>query len=171
MNRGKGMAGSGKNRSRCDAIARLRRSRGFTLIELMIVVAIIAVLASIAYPSYIKYITKTRRNAATACLSEYANYMERHYTTYLSYKQQAADTTWPPALGCADTTQTGDYYNYRFGGTPASPTSTAYSVQAVPQDVQASRDTQCGTLGLNQSGTRFIQSSESTAAPVAACWK
>ena len=168
MNRGKGMASFGQGQSKYGALTRLRRSRGFTLIELMIVVAIIAVLASIAYPSYIKYITKTRRNAATACLSEYANYMERYYTTNLSYKQPSAAV---PALGCADTTQTGDYYNYQFGGTPASPTSTAYSIQAVPQDVQASRDTQCGTLGLNQSGTRFIQSSESTAAPVAACWK
>ena len=171
MNRGKGMAGSGKNRSRCDAIARLRRSRGFTLIELMIVVAIIAVLASIAYPSYIKYITKTRRNAATACLSEYANYMERHYTTYLSYKQQSADTTWPPALGCADTTQTGDYYNYSFGGTPASPTSTAYSIQAVPKGTQESRDTQCGTLTLDYSGQRFYLSNKKDTTGVTACWK
>ena len=116
------MASFGQGQSKYGALTRVRRSRGFTLIELMIVVAIIAVLASIAYPSYIKYITKTRRNAATACLSEYANYMERHYTTYLSYEKQTADTTWPPALGCADTTQTGDYYNYSFGGTPASPT-------------------------------------------------
>ena len=57
------------------AVARVVRSRGFTLIELMIVVAIIAILAAIAYPTYTNYITKTRRNAATACLSEYANYM------------------------------------------------------------------------------------------------
>jgi len=135
----------------------------------MIVVAIIAVLASIAYPSYIKYITKTRRNAATACLSEYANYMERYYTTNLSYKQSAGATL--PDLGCSDASQTGDYYDYQFGGTPASPTSTAYSIQAVPQGTQSSRDTQCGTLGIDQTGQRFYLSTKKDDAGVTACWK
>src|SRR3546814_3057220 len=46
--------------------------RGFTLIELMVVVAIIAILASIAYPAYTDYIVKTRRSAGAACLLEQA---------------------------------------------------------------------------------------------------
>ena len=57
--------------------------QGFTLIELMIVVAIIAIIAAIAYPSYINSVVKTKRAAAEGCVSEYANYMERYYTTNL----------------------------------------------------------------------------------------
>jgi type IV pilus assembly protein PilE len=121
-----------------------RRSRaGFTLIELMIVVAIVAILAAIAYPSYTHYIIKTRRTAAKACLSQYANYMERFYTTNLTYAL-APD----PLMDCEGAGQTGNYYGYNSG----TPTTNAYTLQAVPTTAQP--DSECGTLGLNQTGAR-----------------
>src|SRR5215469_15393153 len=70
--------------------ARTGAAAGFTLIELMIVVGIIAVLVAIAYPSYQQHIIKTNRTAAEGCLSEYSNYMERYYTTNLTYGQLPA---------------------------------------------------------------------------------
>jgi type IV pilus assembly protein PilE len=160
-------------------IARIVRSRGFTLIELMIVVAIIAVLAAIAYPSYTSYITKTRRNAATACLSEYANYMERYYTTNLSYAASASTSggtpvanpvsTTPPTvvLDCAASQQTGDYYGYTVSGL----TATQYTMLASPQGIQQTRDTQCGVLALDQSGQRYYKTNKNDIAGVAACWQ
>lgn len=58
---------------------------GFTLIELMIVVAIIGILAAIAYPSYQSYVEKTRRTDAQGALMSFANAMERYYTQNNTY--------------------------------------------------------------------------------------
>ncbi|OOG50295.1 type IV pilin protein [Rhodanobacter sp. C01] len=132
----------------------MRYGAGFTLLELMIVVAIVAVLAAIAYPSYTQHVIKARRAAAKACLSEYANYMERYYTTNLSY----TDAT-NPGLDCESAAQTGNNYAYAFVGTPDAST---YEVSATPQGPQVA-DTQCGTLTLNQTGAR-------TAASDTGCW-
>ena len=156
-----------------QALGRVVCSRGFTLIELMIVVAIIAILAAIAYPTYTSYITKTRRAAATACLSEYANYMERFYTTNLRYDQDVSTgtaVTTPPVLDCAAPSQTGQYYRYAFAAAPAQ---SAFKVIAtpVPGSVQASRDTTCAVLGIDQAGQRYYQGTLKDASGVAVCWQ
>ena len=151
-----------------NAHGRLHRA-GFTLIELMIVVAIVAILAAIAYPSYITHVTKTHRVAAEGCLSEFSNWMERYYTTNLRYDQDpntgtAVTATIPfTTMDCAMTSQTGADYTYQF---VAAPTATAYAIEAIPQGAQASRDTQCGTLSIDQSGTRTI----SGTGTLAECW-
>lgn len=134
---------------------------GFTLIELMIVVAIIAILAAIAYPSYTRYITRTHRVAAEACLSQAANYMERYYTTNLSYAQDAAGAANTlPVFDCSHQTQ--QNYNYTLGNLTAS----TYTVTATPINAQLARDTKCGALSLDQTGQR----SKTGAGTVKACW-
>ena len=158
-----------------QTIGRLVRNRGFTLIELMIVVAIIAILAAIAYPTYTNYITKTRRAAATACLSEYANYMERYYTTNLRYDQDTngnANNVSAVILDCASQSQTGAYYSYGFAATPALSQST-YKILAtpIPGSVQAVRDTTCGVLGIDYTGQRFYQATAKDTAGLAVCWQ
>ncbi len=150
------MTVSSARQTRWKAVDRVLRSRGFTLLELMIVVAIVAILAAVAYPTYIKYITKTHRSAATACLTEYANYMERYYTTNLRYDQDTSGTAIAfPSLDCGSTSQTGDSYTYAFSATP---TRAAYKILATPIDPQLSRDTDCGVLGIDQSGQRYYKS-------------
>ncbi|KFN51124.1 hypothetical protein P873_04295 [Arenimonas composti TR7-09 = DSM 18010] len=130
--------------------------RGFTLVEMMVVVLVISILSGIAFTSYQRNVIETRRRTATACLVELAQFMERYYTTNLTYVGAAA-----PALQCR--TDLSPFYTIAIAGTP---TATAYSLTATPVGVQASKDTRCGTLGMTQTGAK----SATGAGGVAECW-
>ncbi len=135
---------------------RARRKRGFTLIELMITLAVIAALAGIAYASYQRNVMEARRKAATGCILEISQFMERYYTTQLTY----VGATSPP-VSCR--TELAPFYTIAISGTP---TATAYTVTAVPRGQQLARDTVCGTLGITQTGAK----SESGTGTPAECW-
>lgn len=155
-------------------------SLGFSLIELMVVVVIMAILGAIAWPIYQGYVVRTNRSAATACMSQYANYMERYYTSNLSYDDVPASGSTaavanpilgaPPTptltLDCAGTSQTGNNYQYLV----TAPSATTYIIQATPINVQLARDKACGTLTLNQIGQRTANAGSTTATVLAQCW-
>ncbi|MBS7725301.1 type IV pilin protein [Pseudomonas lalucatii] len=63
----------------------MRRDEGFTLIELMIVVAVLGILAAIAYPNYTEYMDRARRAEAKTALMEGAQALERYYSVHGSY--------------------------------------------------------------------------------------
>lgn len=135
-----------------------RRARGFTLLELMIVVIVIAILAILAVSSYQFANVKTRRNAAKGCLTQAAQYMERYYTTKMTYND-ATDPPQGPNDICDAEVQ--KFYAVSFVGTPDA---TTFTVQAVPTASQ--KDPSCGTLSLNQAGTK---DASGTGGP-SACW-
>ena len=120
-----------------------RHTKGFTLIEVMIVVAIVAILAAIAYPSYQEQILQSRRADAQAVLMEAAQFMERFFTTNNRY-----DTAVLPG-GLARSPKDAGTIRYNIAINPA-PTRTTFTLQATP----VTADANCGNLTINQAGLR-----------------
>ncbi len=137
------------------------RSSGFTLIEMMIVVAVIGILAAIAYPSYQEHVRKARRADAQTALLELAQFMERHYTANGKY---LTDANAAPTLPFSEAPKdgTGKYYDLSFA---SAPTASSYTLRAVPKGAMASDS--CGTLTLSNTGAK----GQATGASLATCWR
>lgn len=131
-----------------------RQQAGFTLIEIMIVVLIVGVLMAIAYPNYQSHVIKTRRAAAASCMMEVAQFMERHYTTRLSYLDASGAAPTLPTMQCR--TDLNNFYTIGLVGTTQA---RSYSVQAAPKNQQAKDNSKCGTLTINQAGTKSVSAS------------
>jgi len=63
----------------------MKNRRGFTLMEMLIVVAIIAILAAIAAPAYFRYVERSRRVEGQVLANTVAQAQERHFATYNRY--------------------------------------------------------------------------------------
>lgn len=148
------------------------RRRGFTLIEVMIVVAIIGILAAIAYPSYTQYVQRSRRAEAQTVLMEAAQFMQRFYASNNRYDMQLNGTTavdLPPSLERVpkdgNSTQS---YAISIVTTGANATdATSFQIQAAPQGPMAGD--RCGTLTLTQTGVKGVVND--TGATAKDCWK
>lgn len=135
------------------------RSKGVTLIELMVVVVIVAILASIAYPSYRRYAIRANRTEGKVALMQLTQALERCYTRLHDYQECSNGD--PNDVTVVLATPAGHYTT----GFVAAPTPTAYRLQAVPQAGQV-EDTTCGTLSIDQSGDRL----ETGTGTVQDCW-
>lgn len=143
------------------------KTRGFTLIEVMVVVAIVGLLAMVAIPSYLDHLKKGRRTDAKTALFEFATRQERH----ASIKNVYADTPDQLGYGAASTTfpinvLSGGTSYYKLSVTLATD-KLAFTAKATPQGSQLA-DT-CGIFTLDNLGT------QSNEVPVATtdtsmCW-
>lgn len=140
-----------------------RNNKGFTLIELMVVVAIVGLILGIAIPSYSNQVVRARRTEAAKELIAYAAAEERFNTNCNSYTSsltgaQASCT----GLGAASTTSENGYYTISVAATPTTFTLTATPTATGGQ----SRDTKCLSLSITNTGTKTVSGSGNAAK----CW-
>ena len=121
------------------------RKRGFTLIELMIVVAIVGILALVAWPSYEIQMRKSRRASAQSHLMDIAARQQQYL---LDQRQYAANLT---ALNMTTPGDVSTYYTITVTPDNAA-TPPTYSATAAPTGGQASDP--AGTLGITNTGVK-----------------
>lgn len=129
-----GLFEGGMNQSRLQGQACIR---GFTLIELMVVVVIVAILASVAFPSYESYVKKSKAKTAAADLVAWSLVMENINQKRLAYPTYAANTPIPPQKASRSEEMQKDFeawapaqaddFDYRITSTKGSYTLTAQS--------------------------------------------
>ena len=121
-----------------------RLGRGFTLIEVMIVVAIVAILAAVAFPSYNEYIRRGHRADARAGLLQAQQWLERASTATGTYP-----TTLPPLF----TWSTDATKRYTIGF-DAGNTASAFTLSATPKNPGPQAGDKCGVYTLSHTGVR-----------------
>ena len=127
------------------------RLQGFTLMELMCVLAIVAILSSFALPSYQQSQLRSQRTLAKLTLVKTAHWLERQASMSGSYPSQLPDAVWQaPEL------------RYRL---QLQSSENAYVLTALP--VGAQTQDACGSLTLNSSGERGVQNANLSAIQ---CW-
>ena len=132
------------------------KTAGFTLVELMIVIAILAVLLGMAFPAYRDYVLRTNRSEAIDIVLTIAACQERVFTKINRYAATRCDS--------AATTVNGHY-------TVSMTTSNAnqnFTLTATPQSGQAYDS--CGSLTLTDAGVRG-SSKTTVVKKIADCWR
>lgn len=134
-----------------------RTTSGFSLIELMIVVAVVGILAAVAYPAYRDYVLEARRADAQADLLD-AQLLQERYRGYNN--QYAANSTALSTAGLGMISEN-EYYTYSTTGSTSTFTVTATAKAGESQTEDKEGGVSCSPMTINQS---------SNVTPPA-CWK
>ena len=140
----------------------MRHQRGFTLIELMIVVAIIGILAAIALPQYTDYVTRSRRIDGQSTLLQVAQDLERCYTQFSAYNNNSCSVV---TAGAVSQTSPERFYLV----TASTLSASAFTLTAIPQGTQKTNDeANCKTLTLTHLGEQ--DATDGNDDPTDECW-
>lgn len=120
--------------------------RGFSLIELMIVIAIVGLITAFAYPSYRNQVMKSNRSDGKIFILEIADRQERFYSDSGTYTTDITD------LGFADATSPDGHYTVVITDDPSSDITVTYQITATAQGTQ-DKDT-CDTFTVDSLGSR-----------------
>lgn len=130
-------------------------NKGFTLLELMIVVAIVGILAAVAYPAYQDYVRDARRADAQADLLELAQWMEREFTVNGTYRNASNAA---PALPFVKSPRDGNDTFYDL--TVATPNASSFTLTASASGAQIGDG--CGNMTVTQTGAKTAAAND--------CW-
>lgn len=133
---------------------------GFTLIELMVVVAIIGILAAIAYPSYTQYVQRSNRAQLKTIMLENAQILERFSTEANAYHQNAGGVT--PALFTSSPKPNEGTQKYAI---VIVSDATTFTMTATPGGSMTGDA--CGNFTLNQLGQKGLTGNSLS---IAECW-
>jgi len=135
----------------------LKKTCGFTLIELMITVAIVGILATIAYPSYTEFIARSNRSEGQRELLKVANLMEQYF---LDHRQYTTDLTKLGYSGASFLTESKKYRIKAITGTTSK-----FKLRAIALNAQATNDSACVKLFIDNTGKKISKPSAS------GCWE
>ncbi|WP_461482457.1 type IV pilin protein [Porticoccus sp.] len=148
-----------------------KNNSGFTMIELLIVVAIMAVIVALALPNYREYVIKSNRSVAKGALLEVASREEQYFLNNRSYTNSLVDLGLPANYymgsdGQTLTTSSGSIYQITIDEPDSNTGETAYTLSATPQNSQT-EDGRCGIFSIDEQGLKTVTDASESASY---CW-